>query len=101
MLMLNCLKDVKKNDYKVQLAMRKPWYYSNTRFLRKLSKFMSDFENWNAKRVGKYIVVDIYDNAEGFEKDNNLCFVESGHSDHVAWFHINDSKTIITNVEDK
>lgn len=101
MLMLNLLKDVRKNNYKIQLAMKKPWYYSNTRFFHKLSKFMNGFDNCNIKRVSKYFVVDIYDNEKGFKKDEDLYFVESGYSEHTAWFHVNDSKTIITNVEDE
>lgn len=70
--MKNLLKnsDIKVNDYKYQIALRKPWYINNVKFTRYIRRFIQNLPNWRMQWKGKYLIIDLYFDDEGLDRDD-------------------------------
>lgn len=71
---IKCI-DIKKNSYKLQAAFKKPWYTSYQGFYRKLRRSLQDLPNYSLSTYHKYIILDIYFDDTGRDKD--LALVET------------------------
>lgn len=84
---LKCI-DIKKNDYKLQAAFKKPWYMSNRFFYRKIRKFAQDLPNYKLSRFHKYILLDIYFDDKGFDLDSEKVEAKSYYDKECGIFSV-------------
>lgn len=89
--------EIRVNDYKYELALHKPWYISKQGFVKRIRKFIDHLPNWSIKWRGNYIILCLYFDDKGWDKDNELSTYEhqlEGNTLHL----IQHDNSIITSI---
>ena len=60
---------VKQYNYKLELSIKKQWFQISFLLSRKIQKIMNNFPNYNMYWENNNLIVNIYFDSTGWEKD--------------------------------
>ena len=69
--------DIKVNDYKYQIALKKPWYMNQNKFIRYARQFIQNLPNYKMRWIDGYLIIDLYFDSKGLKKDEAINEYES------------------------